>query len=417
MWNLIRKDLIRRWRAPASTLAMLLFPLFMSGMIGLISGGGGGDEEFPVVKVLLEDRDDSWLTRLLKGGLGREEVRRRLDVVEVGAEGRALMERGEASALVVIPAAFTDSLLAGAPVTLEVVRNPAEGIKPEIVEQGVQALSTYLDQAQRLLGEQLREVRRLTEFDRVPPTDQVGRLAESFNERMRSFERYLFPPALKVKSEKRSDEQARPNSGSSAVYGYVLVMTTIMALLFVTARAVGDLFDERKSGMLRRTVASPADVRLIVGAKYAAGVALGLAVTAILAALGFAFRWLRPPIDPLGAVLLIAAFSLAGCGLMGLVFSLVRTERQAGLLSWLVIMGNSALGGSMVPVENMPAPMRALTPYTLNYWAIDGFKELVFGGASTAGIARHLLVLGAAGAALAAAGWAVMVRRSREMSA
>jgi ABC-2 type transport system permease protein len=153
-----------------------------------------------------------------------------------------------------------------------------------------------------------------------------------------------------------------------------------------------------------------------VGAKYATGVALGLVVAAILAALGFAFGWLRPPIDPLGAVLLITAFSLAGCGLMGLVFALVRTERQAGVLSWLVIMGNSALGGSMVPVENMPAPMQALTPYTLNYWAIDGFKELVFDAASTAGIARHLLVLGLAGVALAAAGWAVMVRRSREMS-
>ena len=32
-------------------------------------------------------------------------------------------------------------------------------------------------------------------------------------------------------------------------------------------------------------------------------------------------------------------------------------------------------------------------------------------------IARHLLVLGAAGLALALAAWAVMVRRSREMSA
>jgi len=416
MWGYIRKDLVRRWRAPAATAAMLLFPLFMSAMIGAVSGGGDDGEGFPPIRVLVEDRDGGFVTELIKGALGREETRQRIRAEMVGPEGRARMEKGEASALVVFPAGFTDSLLSGRPVALEVVRNPAEGISPEIVEQGAQILATWLDQAQRLLGEQLAELRALADQEGVPPTARVGRLAESINERMRGVERYLFPPLLSVSSEKAASADGRPAGGSS-VYGYVLIMTTVMALLFVAARSVGDLFDEQKSGMLRRQLASPADLRLIVGAKYAFGTAFGLVVAAILAALGFAFGWLRPPVDLPGALLVALSFSLAACGLLGLVFALVRTEKQAGILGWLVIMGQSALGGSMLPVENMPAPLRASAPWTLNYWAIDGFKTLVFAGGGAGDVARHALVMGASGAALALLAWALMVRRSREVRA
>ena len=42
-------------------------------------------------------------------------------------------------------------------------------------------------------------------------------------------------------------------------------------------------------------------------------------------------------------------FSLAACGLLALITSLVTTEKQAGIVNWLVIMGMSALGGSMFP--------------------------------------------------------------------
>ncbi len=417
MWAFIRKDLVRRWRSPASTLAMLLFPLFMSGMIGLVSGGGGDDGAgFPPIKVLIEDRDGSFLTEFIKGGLGREEMSDRIATEVVGPEGRDRMAKGEASALVVFPAAFTDSLLAGRPVAIELVRNPAEGISPEVVEQGVQVLATYLDQAQRLLGAQLADLRAMTREEGVPAAARVGRLAEAVTERMAAFERYLFPPLLKVGSEKLPSATGRAGAGFS-VFGYVLIMTTVMALMFVAARSVGDLYDEQKSGMLRRQMASPADLRAIIGAKFVFGAVFGVVVCAILAALGFAFRWLEPPIDPLAAVLLALGFSLAACGLLGLMFALVRTEKQAGILGWLLIMGNSAVGGSMLPVENMPAPLRAAAPWTLNYWAIDGFKELAFAGAGVAGVARDAAVLGGAGVALSLAAWALMVRRSREVRA
>ncbi len=415
MLGFIRKDLIRRWRSPAATLAMIAFPLFMSGMIGMVSGGGGSDEEqFPPIKVLLEDRDGGLLTEFLKGAMGREEVRKRLEVTLVGVEGRARMEKGEASALVIFPERFTDDLLAGRPAQIEVVRNPAEGISPEIVDQGVQALAAYLDQLQRLLGSELDSLRTLLDADQFPASTTVGALAMAVNDRLRALDRYLFPPLIKVESVKQAKA---PVEDRFNVYGYILIMTTVMALLFVAARSVGDLFEERKSGMLRRQLASPADLRLIVGAKIVFGMVFGLLLLGLLAAIGLALRWLKPPIDIFASLSLGGTFSLAACGVLSLVFALVRTEKQAGILGWLVIMGMSALGGSMINIENMPPAMRSLSPFTLNYWVIDGFKQVVFGGAHLGDVTKHVAILAGAGVATALAGYGLLLRRSREVKA
>ena len=49
------------------------------------------------------------------------------------------------------------ALLDGEPVEFRLVRNPAESIKPEIVEQGLIVLSTYIDVVVKVLGEELSE--------------------------------------------------------------------------------------------------------------------------------------------------------------------------------------------------------------------------------------------------------------------
>ena len=414
MLGFIRKDLIRRWRSPAATLAMLIFPLFMAGMIGTLSGNQGDDQDFPPIKVLLEDRDGGFLTELLKGAIGREEVKKRLNVTLVGREGLHRMEKGDASALVIFPERFTDDLLAGRPAQIQVVRNPSEGISPEIVDQGVQALAVYLDQAQRVLGAELDTLRTMIDANDTPASVRVGALAASVNDRLRGLKRYLFPPLVKIESVK---PPKAPVADRFNVYGYILIMTGVMALLMIASRSLGDLFEERKSGMLRRQLASPADLRLIIGAKIAFGVVFGLLVMAILGAVGLALRWLKPPIDLAGAALLALTFSLAACGVMALVFALVRSERQAGILGWLVIMGMSALGGSMINVDAMPAAMQRLSPFTLNYWAIDGLTRLAFQGASLATVARHVAVLAALGVVTALAGYLLLLRKSREVTA
>ena len=59
--------------------------------------------------------------------------------------------------------------------------------------------------------------------------------------------------------------------GTGDIFGFVLVMTTVMALLFTATRSVSDIHEEHNNGMLRRQLATPLDIGLVVGAKAVFG--------------------------------------------------------------------------------------------------------------------------------------------------
>ncbi|HKI83211.1 MAG TPA: ABC transporter permease, partial [Candidatus Krumholzibacteria bacterium] len=294
-----------------------------------------------------------------------------------------------------------------------VVRNPSEGITPEIAVEGAGVLATYLDNGARLLGGELSELQTIFDQDRFPDAVQVGEIAAGITEKIGGVKRYLLPPVVTINSAKAKSE----NAPSYSIFAYVLVMTTVMAVLFVAVRSIGDLFEESKSGMLRRQLSSPLPLAGIVGAKLFFGVVLGVGVTAILAVAGLLMRWIDTPVDLLASVLLTLAFSAAACGILALIFALTRNEKQSGILSWLVIMGMSAVGGSLIPVEAMPAAMRSASHFTVNYWVIDGYKAILFDGAKTAGILNDLLILLVFAAISLALGQALLTRRLKEVQA
>jgi ABC-2 type transport system permease protein len=298
-----------------------------------------------------------------------------------------------------------------------VVRNPAEGIKPEIIAQGAGAVATYLDQAARLLGAEMREIRSMIEADEVPDAAKVGAVAASVMLRVDGAQDYLFPPLVKVGSVKEAEVADEDSPGTGNVFGYVLIMTTVMALLFVATRTMGDLFEEKNNGMLRRMLATPLDLGRVVLAKTIFGVAFGVLVLLVLAVIGISLNWIEPDVDPLGVLLMGVTFSLAACGVLALITSLVRTEKQAGIASWLAIMGMSALGGSMFPYGSMPEPMQRIAHWTLNYWAVDGFTDLVFNNVGTAAVADNIAILAVMGLATGIAAHALLVRRFRGLVA
>ncbi len=418
MWPLIRKDLLRRRARPASTLVMIAFPLFMSLALGTVMGTGGGGPEFPAIDILVENRDDGgFLSRALVGALSSPQSEGYLHAETVGAEGRQLMAKGKASALLIIPEGFTDAILDGSPTELRVVRNPAEGIKPEIIVQGAELVATWLDQGSRLLGGELGELSDLIEADRIPPAAKVGALASRITERMAATRNVLFPPLVGIGSTKEAADEGDKGHGTGGIFGYVLLMTSVMALLFVAVRSVTDLFEEQNSGMLRRQFATPLPVWRIMAAKFLFSLVLGLLVLMILAVCGLALGWLEAPDHPLAAILLVAVFNLSACALVALIVGLSRNEKQAGIFSWLIVMGMSAVGGSMVPLQTLPAGMRAMAEYTLNYWVIDGLSRVMFQTADLADVGRNLAVLTVAGLVLAFLANILLVRRFRGVGA
>lgn len=404
--DLIRKDLVRRWRSPISTVVMLIFPFMMAGLIGSISGGSG--DSIPLTRLLLLDREDGFLGGFLTNAGAPSDSQMQLEVEKVGEEGFERMEKGDASALLVIPENFTEDLLEGRDVTLQIVRNPTEGIKPEILEQGAHVIATYLDVAVKALGSELKQVDSLFELESAPSVMVITSFVGEFYQQMRKADRYLFPPVVKITSTK---EAGKPIN----VFGYVLVMVSVMSVLFVAIRAVTDLYEDKRTGMLRRQMSTPVSVSAIVGAKFVFAMVFGVVVMVILLVSGALFGWFQEAV-PLGWVILhTLAFTFAAAGLMTVVVALVKTEKQAGILAWIVVMVMSVLGGSMFPAEQMPASMRELAVFTLNYHAIEGYLDLIARDGTVAGVLPRTGLLALSGVVLSAIGQPLMRRRLREV--
>jgi ABC-2 type transport system permease protein len=388
---------------------MLAFPFMMAGLIGAVSGGTGGDPEF-TLKVFLLDREDGVLGGFLAGASQQRDDGNNLEIVPVGEEGFARMEQGEASAMLVIPEGFTDRLLDGEDVSLQLVLNPAESIKPEIARQGAEVIATYLDVLVKSAGDRLGHLRDLLDADEMPPLAVVTAITgEIYGEMVRA-EPILFPPVVRVVRDKEAGEK----SEQANVFGYVLVMVSVMSVIFVAIRAVSDLYEDQRTGMLRRQLATPLSVSRLVAAKCVFAALFGAAVMAILLVAGAFFGWFGSGV-PVASVLLHAvAFSMSAAGLITVVVALVRTEKQAGIVSWVVVMVMSVLGGSMFPLEMIPEAIQRFSRFTLNYWAIEGFLDLMVRGRGAASALPATAVLAGLGVALLVVGQHLMKRRLRE---
>jgi ABC-2 type transport system permease protein len=97
----------------------------------------------------------------------------------------------------------------------------------------------------------------------------------------------------------------------------------------------------------------------------------------------------------LGLVLLSMTLALTATSLGVLLGSLAKTQTQLGAISSILILGMSALGGSWWPAEMMPDFMQTLAHFvTINAWAMDGYKNLLWYGGGLTSVLPQIGMLG-----------------------
>lgn len=180
----------------------------------------------------------------------------------------------------------------------------------------------------------------------------------------------------------------------------------LVLFTFLTALAgSAALILTRKLGVSRRMLSTPTSTGTIVSGegagRWAVAMVQGLYIIAVTYLL-FRVDWG----DPLGALLILVAFSAVGAGagmLMGAVFS---NDQQAGGIGVVVSLGLAALGGCMLPIELFSPTMTRVAHLTPHAWALDGFAELVRRDGTVADILPELAVLTVyAAVLLVLAGW------------
>jgi ABC-2 type transport system permease protein len=417
--HLVAKDLKRQLRSPLGLIAALAFPLIFAGMIALAFGKGEGS--FPKVRMLVANEDDG----LLAGGLASAFTSKQASKVFDGrtvtaAEGRALMEKGEASALLTIPKGFTKDVLDGKPVTLRLLRNPSEGILPEIAEQTTGTLTDILDGGRRLFDKPLADLRPFLEADGKAPADaDVIATSLAIKRAIEGMSDLIFPPAIALESEMFGNVEAAPQPAGkkqqretpAVIFLFVLPGVAVYGLFLVADQGMRDVMAERTLGTLRRQLAGPVGPGTIVLGKavYTAVLAGG----AIVVITGVGAAVLSTPVSISGFLLLSFALVLAVTGTTAVIYGVARTERQASTLANMIFLAMGFLGGGFIRVEGLPTAVRGIAPFTPLYWGTQGYRALLENGADARGVATQVGVLALMGIVLLGIGVVALRRTAR----
>jgi len=163
--------------------------------------------------------------------------------------------------------------------------------------------------------------------------------------------------------------------------------------VFLTALAASSaLILTRQLGISKRMLSTPTPMRtIIVGeslGRFGTALVQGLYIM-VLTLVIFGVNWG----DPLGAVLILVAFSAVGAGAGLLLGSTFSNDQQAGGIGVVIALGMAALGGAMYPLELFGPTMQRIAHLTPHAWALDAFADLVREGGTTVDILPELGVL------------------------
>lgn len=162
---------------------------------------------------------------------------------------------------------------------------------------------------------------------------------------------------------------------------------------FLTALAGSSaLILTRQLGISKRMLSTPTPMRtIIVGeslGRFGTALVQGLYIM-VLTLIIFGVDWG----DPLGAILILVAFSAVGAGAGMLLGSTFSNDQQAGGIGVVLALGLAALGGAMYPLELFGPTMQRIAHFTPHAWALDAFAVLVREDGTTVDILVELGVL------------------------
>jgi ABC-2 type transport system permease protein len=398
---IVARDFRRLRRAPLTVALLMAFPVAIAALIALAFGSGGA----PPMDILVSSVDDSFVLDLLDNVGGSPAVPTKIARVD-STEGRALLQKGRGNAMLHFPAGFFDDVLDGRETTLEVWKNSRQGILPQVVEEGAYILADGLTVASDLFGEPIREIR--TFRDGAATQDRLDATSLAMGGVFQRASPYLFPPAIGIANEATDESSGGPPT-PGRLFLFVLPGLVVMALLMITDQSMRDWIRESTSGTLALSLTAPTRIEALVLGKIGFTVLLGLSVLTVFTLLGAPLLGDPIALDAFAALSL--AFCFAAGGFSSIVYGVAKTERQGGTIGSVVMLVMAFLGGSYVPLSALPDNIRALSPFTVNFWAVDGYTKILQDGAGLFDVASNLGVLAVLGAVFGVGGSVLLRRR------
>ncbi len=416
------KDLYTTFKDLNAVAYLVALPIVLSAIMGL-AFGTGGDVSIDTVPVAVVNQDQGvtlpggqsfnlgeTLERAFvpSGDPAQDEPFATIHDLMDGAayedpqRARDQIADGDLAALITISDAdFTANALSGdAPGTVAIFYDSGRSVGPSIVRSIVSAITNGMNSvilAQRLGPAALAEIGAAVGADEAAIAGASAGL---------SAEAMSIAEAAPIRLEKVNLQ------GKTRSFDAMQYFAPSMAILFMTfavSAGATTLRLERERWTLQRILTTPTPRWAFMGGKLLGMYGTGLAqMVLLIAATTLVARLMGRPdsiwgTDALALVLLVLAVVFAATSMGLLIAAFSRTAEQASTYSSIVILVLGMLGGTFIPIENLPDALSWLPKLTLNYWGIRGFYDVATDEASLSGISTNLLALAVMGVVLFAA--------------
>ncbi len=187
----------------------------------------------------------------------------------------------------------------------------------------------------------------------------------------------LLSRLVRFDTEQVAGKEVKNPMAARLVGGYA-----VMFLLFAVSGSIATMFEERRSGIYHRLLSAPVRPGHILWARFLFGVLLGLAQIGVLFLAGRLFFGLEI-FSHFGALFGVALASAAACSAFGMFVGAVSPSHEAANgIATLMVLSMSAIGGAWFPVSFMPGYIQTLSKFTLVYWSVEGFTDVLWAGRS-----------------------------------
>lgn len=364
-------------RDRTALLILIAMPLTIIAILGMALGGiWNGEAAINKFDVAVVDHDGGNVSEVFVNDiLGSADMKKMINVTKpTEEEARASVANGDLAAAVIIPEGFSDTVNRGEDAALEVLGDPGQQIRSGTVRSITESFATHASSV--LIGVKTT-VETLVGQGAAPPS-QIGALSKQLAAEATE---ELHDPQISVTNKSAAKEK------SVTALQYYSAGMGVMFIMFGSMFGAFSLLDERHQLTLARMLAAPVSRATILSGKLGGIFLIGLLQFATLVAatrILFSVEWGS---SVFGIVLLAASTVLAATGMAVFIASVTKTQGSTAGLAQVLIQGMAALGGSMMPLSAMPPAMQSLSKFTINYWAVSGFNDLMLGkGVQAVGI-------------------------------
>ncbi|HVX15783.1 MAG TPA: ABC transporter permease [Pirellulales bacterium] len=390
--NAAAKDLRRHLRDPLALGLWVGMPLLIGALLMLLLSGS--DKAPPRPHLLVADEDGGLAGDLLTRAFAAGQARTFLEVEQAEtAEGRQRMARGEASALLIIPAGFSRAVLRDEPTKLMLVTNPAQRFLPRIIKEGLDLVVEAIFYLHRLAGPEVHELLAdLPERGGALTNDEISRLSTSINDTAQRAAKYLSPPVIELETTVDRPPDDTPPGRPANMAEHFLPGILFMSLLFMAGNLSGDVWRERDLGTLRRAACTPASTTALLAGKALASLVVIMVGAVVVLAVGMVY--LDLPLTRLPLATLWSGCAGAALFLLLVGIQLYATSQRAGMvLTNCVVFPLMFLGGSFFPFDAMPNWMSMVGRHTPNGWALGRLEEILLESPTAGQIAGMLAIV------------------------